>query len=125
MIINKKMWKTVELPEETIDFTYYKKYTEEEMNILKKGRYPLEMTDRWFWYFEDNKLYMHRSWTGFCDYVVEFNIFNETHKVLVNNNQEQLKEMPIYQHRIIVETSIDWWLKNHVEPCYNMIKEEN
>ena len=122
MIVEQTMWKTVEMSDETFDFTYYKKYTDAEMTILKKGRFPLEMDDRWFWYFKENRLYMHRSWTGFCDYIVEFNIFNETHKVIVNGNKEQLKEMPIYQHRIIVETSIDWWLKNHISVDETLIR---
>jgi hypothetical protein len=32
------------------------------------------MDDKWFIYYEEdeNKLYMHRSWTGYCVWIVKF-----------------------------------------------------
>ena len=115
MIVTKDMWKTVDIPDNVLDFTLYKKYTEQDMDILRRGRLPLTMDDKWFWYFEENKLYMHRSWTGFCDYIVEFNVAKDTHKVIVNGDENQLVNMSIYQHRMIVEVTIDWWLKHYID----------
>lgn len=44
------------------------------MNLIKKGIIPEEMEQKWFMYYDptDDKLYMHRSWTGYLIYVVQF-----------------------------------------------------
>lgn len=55
------------------------------------------MEDKWFSYFEDNKLYIHRSWTGICIYIVEFNFksnfiskfITNKHRVIVNRDENQ------------------------------------
>lgn len=31
------------------------------------------MEDKWFIYYADSHLYFHRSWTGYCIYIVRFN----------------------------------------------------
>ncbi|MBP5653667.1 MAG: hypothetical protein J6X17_09685, partial [Lachnospiraceae bacterium] len=42
----------------------------------------------WFWYMEGDTLYIHRSWTGFCIFIVELSD-SYTHKVRVNRDPEQ------------------------------------
>ena len=44
------------------------------METIKNGVIPEEMEDKWFIYYEssENKLYLHRSWTGFCIYIIRF-----------------------------------------------------
>jgi hypothetical protein len=49
-----------------------KAFSPDEMGIIRRGLVPLEMEDKWFIYWADNTLYFHRSWTGFCVYVVRF-----------------------------------------------------
>jgi O-acetyl-ADP-ribose deacetylase (regulator of RNase III) len=39
---------------------------------LKRGLKPQAMEDKWFAFFEGDRLYLHRSWTGFGIYEVEF-----------------------------------------------------
>ena len=69
-------WKSISkpMPEQhtTIQLNY--KFTEEDMTAIKNGLTPQEMEDKWFVYYEQeqHKLYMHRSWTGFCVYIVTF-----------------------------------------------------
>ena len=43
------------------------------MDLIKKGVIPKAMEDKWFIYYDtsENKLYLHRSWTGFLMYVVQ------------------------------------------------------
>ena len=71
-------------------------YTEPEMEQIKFGIIPEEMEDKWFIYYneEEETLYLHRSWTGFCVYMVKFkkvdNGFNAVSAV-VNNDPEQYK----------------------------------
>ena len=39
---------------------------------MRSGLVPGQMEDKWFVYWQDDALYFHRSWTGFCVYVVRF-----------------------------------------------------
>lgn len=42
------------------------------MRRIHKGLVPQQMEDKWFIYWKNDNLYFHRSWTGFCIYVVHF-----------------------------------------------------
>jgi hypothetical protein len=42
------------------------------MRRIRRGVVPEEMEDKWFVYWQDDSLFFHRSWTGFCIYVVRF-----------------------------------------------------
>ena len=44
----------------------------EQMERIKYGFIPQEMEDKWFAYYEEPFIYMHRSWTGMPVYRVEF-----------------------------------------------------
>ena len=46
--------------------------TAKEYRRLSLGLIPVEMEDKWFLYHQDDQLFCHRSWTGQCDYIVEF-----------------------------------------------------
>lgn len=46
-------------------------FTREEYRQITFGHIPKEMEDKWFVFFENDKIYFHRSWTGFCIYEVE------------------------------------------------------
>ena len=39
---------------------------------IKKGRVPREMEDKWFMYYSNSRLHIHRSWTGYAIYIVRF-----------------------------------------------------
>ena len=41
------------------------------------------MEDKWFIYFENDKLYFHRSWTGSCIYILE--IERSEGKIYISN----------------------------------------
>ena len=42
------------------------------MGRIRRGLMPEQMEDKWFIFWEDDTLFFHRSWTGFCIYVVHF-----------------------------------------------------
>lgn len=46
--------------------------TGRQVENLKLGYIPREMEQKWFAFFEDNTLYEHRSWTGFCISQIHF-----------------------------------------------------
>ena len=45
-----------------------RRFSKDEFELIKKGIIPEEMEEKWFIYFNDGHLYMHRSWTGFLAY---------------------------------------------------------
>jgi len=48
----------------TASVPYKETFTSEEFEKLKRGLVPEAMEDKWFIYFENAELFLHRSWTG-------------------------------------------------------------
>jgi len=65
-------WKTFDMPEDKVILHINKKYSKEEYNKIKQGFIPEVMEEKWFIYFKEQKLYIHRSWTGYCIYQINF-----------------------------------------------------
>lgn len=51
---------------------YRADFSHEEFTKIKRGFIPKEMENKWFIYYEDGVLYIHRSWTGRGIYQVRF-----------------------------------------------------
>ena len=47
-------------------------WTDEEMERIRRGYIPQIMDEKWFIFVEDDRLYAHRSWTGFGIYEATF-----------------------------------------------------
>jgi hypothetical protein len=58
------------MPEACARLGYERRFTAEEQRRLALGIVPRNMEDKWFIFFEDGWLYLHRSWTGACIYRV-------------------------------------------------------
>lgn len=81
-IVTKDMWSNLQPPSKkkkrkTIQY----RLSEEERKNLDRGLLPLQMECHWFVYFEDNKLYFYRSWTGYLAYIMEF--YNDNIEITV------------------------------------------
>ena len=101
-------WKTKQMPLEVAYLSFNKTYTEEEFGIIASGCVPKEMEDKWFIFMQNNELFFHRSWTGFCIYKVVFEQNNSAYIVreaLVNKNIEQYNSIDSNY-----ETSLLSWL---------------
>lgn len=62
------------------------------MNPNTPNIIPEVMEDKWFIYLENNWLYFHRSWTGFCIYQLSIEPVTDGYKVVeswVNRDKEQ------------------------------------
>lgn len=94
-IVTKADWEIEPMPEKTAQFTIEHKFSEVAINCLKKGHLPEEMEDRWFYYYEDGKEYFHRSWTGSCIFIVEFDFKTNKHIVTVNRDENQYNNTDI------------------------------
>lgn len=91
----KSDWHTKPMPEECTTIEMSTKYSTEAMKYIRKGTVPEEMEDKWFMYYEEeeDRLYMHRSWTGYCVYILKFEIHEDGSgsvvSMIVNRNSEE------------------------------------
>ena len=94
--VKKGDWHTEQMPSENTILSIQKTFTPEEYGELQKGILPEQMEDKWFIYFEDDRLYFHRSWTGHCTYIAEFEKIDGGYycisRVIVNRNKDQYSE---------------------------------
>ena len=60
------------LPAERQRLVVNRVYTPEEMAIIYRGFIPSSMDDRWFIYYENRSLFLHRSWSGCCIFRIDF-----------------------------------------------------
>jgi hypothetical protein len=72
MAASRDDWKTTPLPVARVELTCDRTYSADEYARLKEGHIPEEMEDKWFAFYEEPWLYLHRSWTGFGIFQVRF-----------------------------------------------------
>ena len=88
-------WKTESLPSKRITISLDRCFSQQEMERIRNGLVPEKMEDKWFIYWKDETLYFHRSWTGFCIYIVRFVVDGDKFRMIqadVNRDPEQYKE---------------------------------
>jgi hypothetical protein len=54
------------------------------------------MEDKWFIFVEDDWIYLHRSWTGFCIYAAKLEQRGDAHEIVeawVNREPEQYESV--------------------------------
>lgn len=99
-------WEITPMPEKTAVFTIRRHFTDQEITNLKHGHIPSDMDDRWFSYFENGKLYIHRSWSGICIYIVRFDFSSDVHQVTVNRDEREYACTDIEEDRDQLNTLI-------------------
>lgn len=109
-------WKTTPMPEVHAEFTFHRRFTQEQMDLLRYGNIPQAMEDKWFWYYEDDKLYIHRSWTGFCIFVVSFTPGSDELHALVNRDPEQYRSTDVNQDEYELNRLLTWWTQSDYDP---------
>lgn len=115
-MVKKTDWNGItDMPKETDCFVIKKQLSETDIAILKEGHHPEEMEDKWFMYYEDNKFYFHRSWTGICIYIVSMIEGTDELEVVVNRNPEEYKETSIEQDKMMLNIIINGYLNNRTE----------
>ena len=91
-IATRSDWKIKPMSELRIQLQVEEVFTREEYKYLSWGLIPVSMDDKWFIYLEDNWLYFHRSWTGFCIFQVRLEKFEDGYQIAeawVNDDPEQ------------------------------------
>jgi hypothetical protein len=88
-------WQTQPLPSQRSTIPLDRRFSSAEIQRLRSGLVPEEMEDKWFIYWQDDTLFLHRSWTGFCVYVVRFAPEGDAYRMVeaeVNRDPEQYRE---------------------------------
>lgn len=65
-------WKTIELPAAHVTLPIDRRFTADEMELIRPGLIPEAMEQHWFMFYENDRLFLHRSWTGYCIFVAHF-----------------------------------------------------
>lgn len=106
-------WQNTPMPEQHASFSLERTFSLEQMRRLQNGLVPEQMEDKWFIYFDDNTLYFHRSWTGFCIYAVHFGERNGEYAVAsvdVSRDSGQYKSNDIAEDARLLNELIDFLL---------------
>lgn len=86
-------------------------YTKAELERITMGLIPQSMDDKWFIFYEEPWLYLHRSWTGLCIFKVCFEVVDEYAAVteaLVNREPgERFGNMDIAEEKFLLEILLD------------------
>ena len=127
----RKDWKNLPMPQQCETFVLNRSFNEEEMMMLHKGNVPQSMEDKWFWFVEDNVLYAHRSWTGYCVYIIEFKD-DDNHLVTVNRDPEQYGCTSIEEDKENLNELLDWWTEipydyynEWLSETHDMLRKDN
>ena len=87
-------WQTEPMPEKSTTIELNQEFSKTQMEAIRNGCVPEQMEDKWFIYFNqsEGKLYLHRSWTGYCIYIVQFEERGDTFTAttaIVNRDSSQ------------------------------------
>ena len=118
----KSDWKTYDMPKQHDTFYFQRNFTDAQMAKLRHGNIPEAMEDKWFWYMDDNTLFAHRSWTGFCIYIIEFSTTGK-HRVLVNRDPDQYKCTSIDQDIELLNDLLNWWSRPNYDYYHQWLSE--
>ena len=112
-VATSKDWKTKPLPKKRSLIPADRQLTSGEMNRIKRGFIPTVMEEKWFIFFKRNRLYFHRSWTGYCVFVAHFKRRQEgfvLHLIEANRNRRQYTEQDDDYDAKLVSDIIDNFL---------------
>ena len=115
-------WKTEPMPGQHETFVLDRAFSDVEMEALRRGNIPQAMEDKWFWYMEGATLWVHRSWTGYCIYQIDFKEDNN-HLVTVNRNPEQYGCTSVREDIESLNKLLDWWSQPPYDPYNEWLSE--
>lgn len=87
-------WKTEPLPIKRTVVALNRSFSRDEMERIQAGFVPEVMEHKWFIYWHDKRLFFHRSWSGYCVYIVSFARQGDTWTMIsaeVNRDPQQYR----------------------------------
>lgn len=111
------------MPEACDEFVFRRSFTPEQMERLRMGNVPEEMEDKWFWYYEDNRLHIHRSWTGYCIFIVAFDPGSDLLRVTVNRDPAQYRSTDAHRDEYELNRLLNWWTQTDYDPYEQFVAD--
>jgi hypothetical protein len=102
----KSSWKTLEPPKTRAALGYEYVFDDVDAERLRDGLVPEAMEDKWFAYFENGWLYLHRSWTGALIYWLKLDGCPAGVRVVdswVSREPEQYRETDVSYDRLLLD----------------------
>jgi hypothetical protein len=90
--VTRDEWKLHKMPKSHATIPVNRRFSASEIGQIKLGFRPEQMEDRWIIFYEREHLYIHRSWTGYCIYVVRFDEsagYHTARQIQANRNPKQ------------------------------------
>lgn len=114
--VRKSSWKTLEPPQLREPLGYERVFDDADAERLRGGLVPEAMEDKWFIYFENGWLYLHRSWTGALIYWIKLDGCPAGVRVVeswVNRDPEQCRETDSSYDRLLLDFLLRGILLGH------------
>ena len=107
---NRSDFKTKPFPAKHATISLDRVFSNSEMDRIGNGCVPQQMEDKWFIYWDKDELYFHRSWVGFCIYIVRFEPIETGHRMVsarLNRNPKQYGETSDHHDQTLISYLID------------------
>ncbi len=105
--ITSNSWRHLPMPTQNTQFTLEKEISFKDYEILKRGYLPQTPADQWFTYFENDKLYINRSMSGFCIYIVNLLPEERFIRVTVKRDPKQFVVTDVNQDKVLLNDLLD------------------
>ena len=97
-------WNIQPIPKDMYLINCKLKYTDKQFDMIERGVIPEEMEEKWFIYYDSSRLYIYRSWTGICVFIVKFSS-KIASEIMVNPDKDfnlpKQEEIPKYVDGLI------------------------
>ena len=103
-------WENRPMPEARVSIPLDRSFPAGEWAALRQCVVPAQMEDKWFIYWQDDRLHFHRSWTGICVWVARFEPVGDGVRLVgaeVNRDPEQYKSTNDERDARLLEYVID------------------
>ena len=107
-VAEKEDWKTCSMPKACEKLSFERHFTAPQLQRLRHGHIPQAMEDKWFWYVDGDTLYIHRSWTGHCIFLLQLGPDGK-HLVTVNRDPEQYRSISPEEDLASLNRLLDRW----------------
>jgi hypothetical protein len=94
-------------------------FSEQQFELIRQGAIPEDMDDKWFAFFEEPELFLHRSWTGFLIYRVTFAREGDQYVAATSSvldNKDRYRRKPVQQEVEFLDFLVHRLLLNEPKP---------
>ena len=104
-------WRNLDFSGPFVEIPWQDSFSKPQFDLIRRGAIPEEMEDRWFAFYEEPELFLHRSWSGLCFYRVTFARYGERYAVQSARVrdwegleiEDEVKFIDFLVHRLLLE----------------------